>query len=97
MFEIIVGGIGFPLIFDFMEKIRYRKLKQKYRLTLFTKVAIVGFVIVTVAGLIFSYSLEYAYVDPVVIEGGGARPIYDVAHYVCNHHEFGKNEEFNKA
>jgi Trk-type K+ transport system membrane component len=94
MIEIIVGGIGFPLIFDFMEKIRYRKLKQKYRLTLFTKVALVGFAIVTAAGLIFSYSLEYAYVDPVSVQG---HEIYDVAHYVCAHHEFGRNEGFNKA
>jgi Trk-type K+ transport system membrane component len=62
LLESIVGGIGFPLIYDVIEKRRYRKLKLKYRFTLFSKVVLTAFVVVTAVGLIFNFSFEYAYI-----------------------------------
>jgi Trk-type K+ transport system membrane component len=62
LLESIVGGIGFPLIYDVIEKRRHHKLKLKYHFTLFSKVVLAAFAVVTSIGLIFNFSFEYAYI-----------------------------------
>jgi Trk-type K+ transport system membrane component len=91
MIEFIIGGIGFPLIFDLIEKFKYKRKGLKYQLSLFTKLGLLGFGTVSIIGLIFAFSFEYAF---TVHSYGGYN---DIVHYVCSHNEFGKNEQFNKA
>jgi Trk-type K+ transport system membrane component len=40
MIEFIIGGIGFPLIFDLIEKVKYKRKGLKYQLSLFTKLGL---------------------------------------------------------
>ncbi|MDR3163662.1 MAG: hypothetical protein LBT77_01130 [Mycoplasmataceae bacterium] len=91
MIEFIIGGIGFPLIFDLIEKVKYKRKGLKYQLSLFTKLGLWGFAIASVVGLIFAYSFEYSFTVNSYI----GYP--DIAHYVCTHKEFGEHEQFNKA
>jgi Trk-type K+ transport system membrane component len=91
--ELVFGGIGYPLIFDVIEKVKYRKLKQRYKFSLFTKVALLGFVFVSVLGLAFSFGFEYGY------HGYSNAHYNDIAHFICSstNKEFGNAEGFNKA
>lgn len=59
MFEIIIGGIGYPLIFDIYEKIRLKKKNIKYKLTLFSKVCLSSYFIILAICLIFAYGFEF--------------------------------------
>jgi len=59
LIEFVIGGIGFPLIFDIFEKAKYKRHGLPYRLSLLTKVALVTYVIVAIVGLCFAYSFEY--------------------------------------
>lgn len=59
MIEIIIGGIGYPLIFDLYEKIRLRRMNIKYKLNLFSKVCLISYFIILAIGLIFAYSFEF--------------------------------------
>lgn len=90
--ELVFGGIGYPLIFDIIEKIKYKKLKQSHRVTLFTKVAVLGFIAVSVVGLALSFGFEYGY------RGLLDNNYNDIAHFKCtSYKEFGNAEGFNKA
>jgi hypothetical protein len=63
---------------------------SKTQLSLFTKVALLGFVIVSVLGFISSISFEYAYTNPVFVDSNGVS-YFDIAHYDSSiNHEFGK-------
>ena len=61
---IIVGGIGYPIIFDIYENIRYRKLGLRFHFSLFTKVASLSYLIVFVIGLGLAYLFEYVCKGP---------------------------------
>jgi Trk-type K+ transport system membrane component len=93
-----LGGIGFPLIYDLMEHHRIKKVMtdSKTQLSLFTKVALLGFIIISVLGFILSIGFEYAYTSPVFTDVSGVQ-YYDIAHYTATNHEFGKLDTFNRV
>ncbi|THE07129.1 TrkH family potassium uptake protein [Enterococcus hirae] len=60
MFLIFVGGIGFPVLMEFREWILYKRTKAKlpFRFSLFTKLAVLAFVILFISGTVLIYLLE---------------------------------------
>ncbi len=92
--EIIVGGIGYPLIFDIYTKIKLKRLHLKHKLTLFSKVCLVSYFAVLAVGLIFSYGFEFGAVNTSDLPGN----ISFVS--ICNdetHKYWGNCELFNKC
>ncbi|MDR3257650.1 MAG: hypothetical protein LBT17_02525 [Mycoplasmataceae bacterium] len=95
--EFVIGGIGFPLIYDLIEKMKAKRKGIKYRLSLFTKLSLTGYLVVSLAGLAFAYGFEYGYTSVI-----SDHQVFDIAHYKCGilswqgTNEFGKNETFNK-
>lgn len=69
MIEILLGGIGYPLIFDIYEKQRYKKHNLKYQYSLFTKIALIAYFAVFVAGLGVSFGFEYGQRSSATILG----------------------------
>lgn len=57
--EIIIGGIGYPLMFDIYEKIRLKRLNITHRFTLFSKVCLISYFAILIIGLIFAYGFEF--------------------------------------
>jgi Trk-type K+ transport system membrane component len=60
MFLIFIGGIGFPVLMEFREWLLYKRKKQKlpFRFSLFTKLAVLAFVVLFVVGTLLIYFLE---------------------------------------
>ena len=60
MFLIFVGGIGFPVLMECREWLLYKRSNAKlpFRFSLFTKLAVLAFVILFVSGTILIYLLE---------------------------------------
>lgn len=60
MFLIFIGGIGFPVLMEFREWLLYKRSKAKlpFRFSLFTKLAVLAFVILFIGGTILIYLLE---------------------------------------
>jgi Trk-type K+ transport system membrane component len=107
LIQIIIGGIGFPLIYDVIEKIKCKRKGQVYKLTLFSKVALISYFTVSILTAAAAFAFEFGYtgyqdVDVLTSPDSlGASlmtvPIYDIAHYHEYAHEFGKNVMFNKC
>jgi Trk-type K+ transport system membrane component len=105
LIQIIIGGIGFPLIYDVIEKIKCKHKGIKYKLTLFSKVAFISYFAVAILTTTASFGFEFAYNGyqnaPVLTGGDGAStlnvPVYDIAHYKEYGHEFGKVSLLNKC
>ncbi|MGL6125457.1 MAG: potassium transporter TrkG, partial [Metamycoplasmataceae bacterium] len=60
IFLFIVGGIGYPVIYDTYLWINHkiRKLPGKSRFSLFSKISCISYFIVSIVGLIFAFSFE---------------------------------------
>ncbi|MDQ8325089.1 TrkH family potassium uptake protein [Enterococcus faecium] len=60
MFLIFVGGIGFPVLMECREGLLYKRSNAKlpFRFSLFTKLAVLAFVILFVSGTVLIYLLE---------------------------------------
>ncbi|HAQ6597048.1 TPA: TrkH family potassium uptake protein [Enterococcus faecium] len=60
MFLIFVGGIGFPVLMECLEWLLYKRSNAKlpFRFSLFTKLAVLAFVILFVSGTVLIYLLE---------------------------------------
>lgn len=60
MFLIFVGGIGFPVLMECREWVLYKRSNAKlpFRFSLFTKLAVLAFVILFVSGTVLIYLLE---------------------------------------
>ncbi|HGF7404797.1 TPA: TrkH family potassium uptake protein [Enterococcus faecium] len=60
MFLIFVGGIGFPVLMECREWLLYQRSNAKlpFRFSLFTKLAVLAFVILFVSGTVLIYLLE---------------------------------------
>ncbi|WP_395521152.1 TrkH family potassium uptake protein [Enterococcus faecium] len=60
MFLIFVGGIGFPVLMECREWLLYKRSNAKlpFRFSLFTKLAVLAFVILFVCGTVLIYLLE---------------------------------------
>jgi Trk-type K+ transport system membrane component len=92
-----MGGIGFPLIFDLIEHNRVKKYSRELapRISLFTKIALLGFAIMTILGIVFSFILEYTYTGPVN-SALVSQQYFDIAHYRAQHGEFGNCDSLNR-
>ena len=92
--EIIVGGIGYPLIYDIYTKIKLKRLNLKHKLTLFSKVCLVSYFAILGIGLICSYGFEFGAVNTSDLPS----KISFVS--ICNdetHKYWGNCETFNKC
>lgn len=60
MFLIFIGGIGFPVLMEIREWLGYRRQKHKlpFRFSLFTKIALLAFVMLFVVGTLLIFFLE---------------------------------------
>ncbi|EGP4985542.1 TrkH family potassium uptake protein [Enterococcus faecium] len=60
MFLIFVGGIGFPVLMECREWLLYKRSNAKlpFRFSLFTKLAVLAFVILFISGTVLIYLLE---------------------------------------
>lgn len=94
MLELILGGIGFPIIFDILEKIKYKRKGLKYQISLFTKITLIGYFVLAGIGLILVFGFEFGDKNEII---HGIYRNYDIAYYQCHNHEFGVNEELNKV
>ncbi|TDV24118.1 cation transport protein [Mycoplasmopsis mustelae] len=56
----VIGGIGYPTIYDIHEFIihLFRKEKRKHRFSLFSKVSLISYVLLFLVGLIFALGFE---------------------------------------
>lgn len=88
--EIVVGGIGYPVIFDVMEKRKNAKKGIKTRTSLFTKVALCSYFVIAIIGLIFAFSFEG-------IDAKFNTDEYSIFTDPNTYHEFGKAEGWNKT
>lgn len=59
MIEFVIGGIGFPVIFDYIEKIKFKRLGIDYKVSLFSKICLWSYLIVAVIGVGMGYMFEY--------------------------------------
>ncbi len=82
---IILGGIGYPLIFDIYEKIRLKKKGVKHKFTLFTKICLVSYFLVLLVGLGIAYGFEFGAADKNTLVG-----------IECHDGQWGHNVLFNK-
>jgi Trk-type K+ transport system membrane component len=104
--QIIIGGIGFPLIYDVIEKIKFKHQGKPYKLSLFSKVALVSYFTVSVLTAGAAFAFEFGYnahqnallLDPITFQPTGETvKIFDIAHYQELGNEFGKNVMLNKC
>lgn len=62
MILIFIGGIGFPVLMDIREWFLYKRKRHKsklpFRFSLFTKIAVLAFVILFIGGALLIYMLE---------------------------------------
>jgi hypothetical protein len=90
------------LIFDLIEHRRIKKYSHELapRISLFTKIVLLGFAVMTITGIAFSFILEYAYTGVVFIvdphDPGPPILYYDIAHYEAFHGEFGQCDTLNR-
>ncbi len=57
--QIIIGGIGYPVIYDIIQYIKNRHYRQKFKFSLFTKVSTITYFLVFLVGLAFVVGFEY--------------------------------------
>ncbi|MDE5617446.1 MAG: hypothetical protein K2I36_01160 [Ureaplasma sp.] len=57
--QIIIGGIGYPVIYDLINYFKYRYHCEKFRFSLFTKVTTITYFLVFVFGLVLLVGFEY--------------------------------------
>lgn len=88
--EIVIGGIGYPVIFDVMEKRKNAKKGIKTRTSLFTKVALSSYFIIAIIGLILAFGFEG-------IDAKLNTDEYSIFTDPNIYHEFGKAEGWNKT
>ncbi len=54
----ILGGIGFSVIYDLFQYVHYKASGQKFRFSIITKISVVTYILVALAGLTFVFSIE---------------------------------------
>ncbi len=91
MLEFIIGGIGFPVIYDYYEKIKHKKLGLEYKISLFSKICLWMYFIVAAIGIISAFSFEYGY---AAIGTSEIHP--GIINDVSAQGQFGVNETLNK-
>ncbi len=89
VFQIIIGGIGYPVIFDYLEKLDNKKKGKITRTSLFTKVALWAYFGVAIIGFIIALLFEG-------IEPRFATNDYSIFSDPNLHREYGVAKDFNK-
>lgn len=59
MIQIIIGGIGYPVIFDIIQKIKSKIHKTTYHISLFSKICLMAYFSLMLLGLIFLSGFEF--------------------------------------
>lgn len=59
MIQIIIGGIGYPVIYDIIEFFKKRYHKQKFKLSLFTKLSSITYIVIFLLGIAFIFGFEF--------------------------------------
>jgi len=95
--ELIIGGLGHFVWFDVIEKIKCKATHKKYKMTLYSKVAISVYFIVAAIGLASAFACEFT--DPAVT---GALKEYTIVGNSSSNGEFGDQNKpgqvmFNKC
>ena len=102
--ELIIGGLGHFVWFDVIEKIKCKATGKRYKMTLYSKVAISVYIIVAALGLMGTFIAEFC--DPrttsdlVIGSVGGHTILLKDLTIVGNQNqfgEFGKNAMVNKC
>lgn len=57
--EIVVGGIGYPVIYDLLRATQNRVKGLPYKFTLFTKISLISYFSVSLIGLIFMFGFGF--------------------------------------
>lgn len=68
--EFVIGGLGFPTLYDINHKIKSRLKGEHARFTLFTKLNLITYFLVMFIGLFFVWLAEYTAVSSSVIQTG---------------------------
>lgn len=63
MFLVIIGGLGFPVILDIKNYILNFKEKKRFKFSLFSKISLITYAIVTIIGFISMLISERAFVE----------------------------------
>lgn len=71
MFLMFFGAMGFPVILDIQKYFNYKKLKQRFKFSFYTKLTMITTMILWIAGIIGFYLFEYNHflADKGLIEG----------------------------
>ena len=80
MIQIVIGGIGYPAIYDVIEFFRQRHHRQKFKFSLFTKVSSITYLIILVVGLAFIFGFEFG------IQGNGLIANVNNNAYLSDHY-----------
>ena len=65
--QIVIGGIGYPVIYDLTQYFKYKHHRQKFKFSLFTKVSTITYFLVTIMGMAFLFGFEYGINDGSLI------------------------------
>lgn len=58
MIQIIIGGLGYPVIYDILTKIKCSYKKIPHRLSIFSKLSLISYFVIFAFGIIFLFSFE---------------------------------------
>ncbi|MDE6289760.1 MAG: hypothetical protein K2L64_03260 [Ureaplasma sp.] len=58
MIQIIIGGLGYPVIYDILTKIKCSFKKIPHRLSIFSKLTLISYFVIFAFGIIFLFSFE---------------------------------------
>ena len=76
--QFIIGGIGYPVIYDCMQWIKKRHRHQKFRFSLFTKVSIITYFLVAFIGLAFMLGFEFGLNDSLIYKVNHCDQLKDI-------------------
>lgn len=64
--QFVIGGIGYPVVYDLIEWFKFRHHRRKFYFSLFTKVNIITYFIVFLVGFIFLMTFEFGFNDGLI-------------------------------
>ncbi len=92
--EFILGGIGFPLFYDLIIKIKMKIRHQKYKLSLYSSLSLYAVLVVTLVTTVLAYIFAYINHSPSSLI---LATNYDNNHQLNTiYSPFGKNPHLNK-
>lgn len=64
--QFVIGGIGYPVVYDVIEWFKFRHHRRKFYFSLFTKVNLITYFSVFLVGFIFMISFEFGFNDGLI-------------------------------